>query len=199
LNQRIPILYDRELRPEWIDFALEQFVCSTDTAGYHRVLRQYLAPQISSATSLRKTVSQLERCVGHKSVHGRAHLESAYQAMRELSPSQRGTLRLQLLEGSNAFVADCLRAMRMLGAVSAAGVEPRILYERLIAQYGDRGTVPRRVRYVLRTLANLGVVKQETGRWRLAECDASSSCSGPPCTERAIVRSRSGAPMTGAM
>lgn len=167
MNQRIPILYDRELRPEWIDFALEQFVVSPDAGSHHRVLQEYLAPQINSPTSLRKTVSQLERCVGHKAVHDRRHLESVYRAMRELAPRQRRELRLQLLEGSNAFVADCLRALRKLQAVSAKGVEPRILYERLIAQYGDRGTVPRRVRYVLRTLANLGVVEASDGRWTI--------------------------------
>ena len=169
MNQRIPILFDRELRPEWIDYALEQFVRSTDESAYHRRLREYLAPQIGSPTSLRKTVSQLERCVGHKSVHDRTHLEAAYNTMRQLAPSQRRDLRLQLLEGSNAFVADCLRALRKLQALGTAGVEPLILYKRLTAKYGDRGTIPRRVRYVLRTLANLGVVEHKNRRWRLVE------------------------------
>lgn len=169
MNHRIPILYDRELRPEWIDYALEQFVLSPDAGTHHRVLQEYLVPQVKSATDLRKTVSQLERCVGHKSVHGRTHLETVYESMRRLAPAQRRDLRLQLLEGSNAFVADCLRALRKLQTLGTAGVEPLILYKRLTAKYGDRGTVPRRVRYVLRTLANLGVVEHKESRWRIVE------------------------------
>lgn len=165
MTARIPVFYDRELKPEWIDYALECFVHSQDAAGLRAALRERLAPEIPCATSLRKVISQLEQTVGYRSPLSREQLLKAYGEMSKLPPDHRGTIRLRLLVKSNRFVADCVAAIRKLHMVGVDGVESHQMYDRLTALYGERGTVPRRVRYVLRTLANLGVLDNRNKKW----------------------------------
>lgn len=165
MTARIPVFYDRELRPEWIDYALERFVESSDALEFRQQLRRHLSPQITCATSLRKVISQLDQTVGYRSQLSREQLVRMYEAMSALPPSDRAPRRLQLLVKSNRFVADCVSAIRKLHRVGVDGIESKHLYERLGAIYGERGTVPRRVRYVLRTLANLGMLENRDKRW----------------------------------
>jgi len=165
MTARIPVFYDRELKPEWIDYALERFVQSSDAAELKQVLHKRLSSEIACATSLRKVISQLEQTVGYRSALSRDQLLKTYAEMSKLPPDQRGALRLKLLVKSNKFVADCVAAIKKLHRVGVDGIESQQMYERLTALYGERGTIPRRVRYVLRTLANLGVLENRDKKW----------------------------------
>jgi len=165
MTARIPVFYDRELKPEWIDYALERFVQSSDAGELRQVLRKHLSSEISCATSLRKVVSQLEQTAGYRSALPGEQLVSIHEQMSKLPPDQRGALRLKLLIESNKFVADCVAAIQKLHRLGVDGIESRQMYERLTALYGERGTIPRRVRYVLRTLANMGVLENRDKKW----------------------------------
>lgn len=162
---RIPVFYDRELKPEWIDYALEHFVQSGDAAGLRATLRERLAPEIPCATSLRKVISQLEQTVGYRSPLSREQLLKAHAEMSKLPPDHRSAIRLRLLVKSNKFVADCVAAIRKLHRIGVDGIESKQMYDRLTALYGERGTIPRRVRYVLKTLANLGILENRDKKW----------------------------------
>lgn len=165
MTARIPVCYYGELKPEWIDYTLEQFARSTDAEGLKSALRQRLSSEISGATYLRKIVSQLEQTAGYKSQLSREQLLKFYEEMSHLPPDQRNPVRLRLLVKSSKFVADCLSAIRKLHRLGVDGVECKQLYERLESLYGVRGTIPRRVRYVLKTLANLGVLENREKKW----------------------------------
>lgn len=171
MNARIPIMFDRSLRPEWIDYALERSMEADGPSDLGASLRDYLSPEIPTATSLRKTVSQLERMVGASSLIPKERLAAAYAKMSSLPPSSRQEIRLQLLIDSTPFVADVFGVLNRLVLVGGNGVEASQLYSRIAAIYGDRGTIPRRVRYVLQTLRNLGIVRNDESRWYLVSKD----------------------------
>ena len=171
MNDRIPVMYDRALRPEWIDFALEQYLQSTNEDALRKVLCDYLRPQVRGIETVTKTARQLQRTVGYKSCLTRDKLAAIHRRMSAISPDQRAPLRLQLLSESTPFVDDCMTAMKRLAVLGVKGVKIEHIYERLVAKYGDRSMVYRRVRYVLQTLAFLGVVENRNQRWFLITND----------------------------
>ena len=167
MNERIPIMYDRALRPEWIDYALDQYLQAKDEKELRKVLYDYLRPQIQGEQTLQKTARQLQRTVGYKSKIPKERLTEIHRQMSAMAPDQRAELRLQLLSESTPFVDDCITAMKRLSVLGVKGVEVKHIYERLVAKYGDRSMVHRRVRYVLQTLALLGFVENRDKRWFL--------------------------------
>ena len=169
MRDRIPVLFDRVLRPEWLDFALEQSIRLPDGAAQRQALREYLKPQIKGTEALIKTITQLQRVVGSRSPIPRGQLRAYHERMGQLSPDQRTPIRLSLLTEASPFFADCLTAMRRLAILGTDGVMLHQMYERLTAKYGDRSMVPRRVRYVLQTLALFGVVENKDRKWFLAD------------------------------
>ncbi len=167
MNQRIPIMYDRALRPEWLDFALDNYLRATDEPTYRQTLVEHLRPQILGVEALRKTVDQLQRIVGYKSVVSRARLTEIHCQMLTLSPDKRATLRLQLLVEASPFLSDCLEAMKMLAILGVDGVEIKHIYDRLSTRYGDRSIVYRSVRHVLKTLAFHNLASNHDKKWYL--------------------------------
>jgi hypothetical protein len=165
MNERIPILYDMRLKPEWIDFALEQYLKCPDEEAHRKVLREYLSTQVQGKEAAIKIASQLQRNVGHRSPFSQDCLESLYTKMCALSPEDRLGVRLQILTESTPFFADCVAALRKLHLLGVNGIGARQLEERVAAKYGERETVSRRVRYVLQTLALLGAVENREKKW----------------------------------
>ncbi len=165
MNERIPVLYDMALRPEWIDFALEQYVKCGDEDTHRQILRDYLSTQIKGKEAVVKTASQLQRNVGYRSAIPRDRLATLYARMCTLSPEDRLAVRLQILVESTPFFADCVAALRKLHLLGVTSIGVRQLEERIAAKYGERETVSRRVRYVLQTLALLGVVENKDQKW----------------------------------
>jgi hypothetical protein len=167
MSDRIPILFDRALRPEWIDFALEQYLVSESEAQLRMTLRKFMSSHVEGVFTQQKTALQLQRAVGYKSPLSRSDLESYYERLATLKPEDRNPLRLEILCRSNQFFADCVTTLRKLRASGTEYVELKHLYERLVAIYGDRGMVHRRVRYVLQTLASFGCVANAKSKWRI--------------------------------
>ena len=167
MSQRIPIMYDRPLRPEWIDYALEQYLKAENEVMLRKTLFEYLRPQIRGVETLEKTALQLQRTVGFKSSITKTRLAETYCQMSELSPDQRLALRVRLLSEATPFVDDCLTAMERLAVLGVKGVETKHIYERISSKYGDRSMVYRGVRYVLQTLTLCGVVEHRDKRWFL--------------------------------
>ncbi|RYG16491.1 hypothetical protein EON82_24945 [bacterium] len=169
MNGRVPVLFDRALRPEWIDYALERFLSSPDEAKMREELHAWLDGRGYGVYTVQKTARQLQRIVGFLSPLRRDRLEQDYDTMSRTSPDERNNVRLQLIADSNPFFADCARAIRTLKANGAESVTVAELYERLQAIYGYRGMIPRRVRYVLQTLALFGCLVNEKRVWRVIE------------------------------
>jgi len=169
MKGRIPVMFDRAIRPEWLDYALDQYLRAESEDGLRRELRAYLAPQIAGQVSVEKIARQLQRCVGFKSPLPQEELRHYHARMTALAPKERGALRLELLMVTTPFLADCLTAMRRLAVLGTDGVTLHQMYERLTTKYGDRSMVPRRVRYVLQTLALLGVIENKNRKWFLAD------------------------------
>ena len=167
MNERIPILYDMTLRPEWIDFALEQYLTCPDEATHRKVLREYLFAQLAGREAAIKTATQLQRNVGYRSPISKERLKDLYKQMSMLASEERTAIRLQILEESSPFFADCISALRKLKLLGMNGVNLREMEERLSAKYGERETVQRRIQYVFRTLALLGVIEYRNRRWLL--------------------------------
>lgn len=169
MNERIPILFDRALRPEWIDFALEKRFQVNDYEAFRLAVRDHLAPEVNGAEALRKTVSQLQRTVGFRTPIPEARLRESLHQMQRLSPDARTPVRMALLMQSQPFFTDCVSAMRKLQALGIEGVTYKQMYERIAGKYGERGTVPRSVERVLQTLAFLGVARNEDRCWYLQD------------------------------
>lgn len=167
MKDRIPLLYDMVLRPEWIDFALEQWIRNPNEHEHRACLREYLSDRISGNEVIIKTASQLQRNVGPRSRIPQLRLHEFYDEMAKLAPEERTTYRLTILEESTPFFADTISVLRKLNLVGVNEVPMRKLYERVSSKYGDRESVRRRLQYVLQTLANLGVVKKSRQSWQI--------------------------------
>ena len=165
MTDRIPIRYDRALRPEWIDFALGSSLGFDSHTDQRMALRNYLEGQVTGEDARRKTVDQLMRIVGPNSQLGQERRYMYHQQMGQLSPDQRTPIRLQLLLESSAFFNDCVSTIRKFALLSDNGMSLEQLYERMIAKYGDRSIVRRSVRNVLTTLLWLGAVENRDHRW----------------------------------
>lgn len=105
--------------------------------------------------------------VGFKSPLPQEELRHYHEWLRALALEERGALRLEFLMVTTPFFADCLTAMQRLAVLGTDGVTLQQMYERLTVKYGDRSTVLRQVRYVLQTLALLGVVRNDSRKWFL--------------------------------
>jgi len=165
MSDRIPILFDRALRPEWLDYALEQSMQCADPVRQRQVLRIYLEPRIKGQEALNKTVTQLQRVVGPRSPLAQARRGALHEAMGKLAPDERTPLRLQLLLGASPFFADCVAGIRKMSLLEVRGITVSQLNERLVAKYGDRTIVPRSTHNVLQTLALLGALTNKDRRW----------------------------------
>lgn len=178
MNERIPVMFDRMLRPEWVDYALEQYLASENEADLRRNLHEYLGGQVAGVYTVQKAARQLQRTVGFASPLSRQELEQTYQRLCSLAPSERTAVRLELLIKTTPFLADCVAALRKLKVLGVHGVDLGQMYERLVEKYGDRAMVYRRVRYVLQTLAMMGVVENRDHKWWLT--DATDGSPTPP-------------------
>jgi hypothetical protein len=168
VNEKIPVMFDRMLRPEWIDYALQQFLAAENETALRSQLLGFLEGQLQGQVTIQKVARQLNRTVGFKSSISRAKLQEYHDKMSALSPDERMHLRLQILVESTPFAADCVNALKKLSLLGVDGVNLTQLYDRQVARYGDRSMVYRRVRYVLQTLAFLGAVQNRDQKWYLA-------------------------------
>ena len=137
----VPVIFDRMVRPEWVDYALEQFLVSENEADLRRRLHEYLSSQVQGVYTVQKVARQLQSTVGFTSQIPRQELEQTYRCLCSLAPSERTALRLELLIKATSFVADCMSALPNLRALGVHGVDLGQLYERLVAKYGDRSMV----------------------------------------------------------
>jgi len=169
-------MFDRSIRPEWIDFALEQYLRSDSEAQLRESLRNFLRPLVNDPQTLQKTALQLQRTVGFRSRLSHQSLEGYYDQLSSMQPDKRNPVRLEILCRSNEFFADCVRVLRKLKASGTEFAELRHLYERLVVIYGDRGMVHRRVRYVIQTLASFGSVTHCGRTWRVEESLLDVNC-----------------------
>ena len=166
---RKPILFDRTLQPELFDFALAESCGGADDPALRRALAGYLGNRAAGAVTIEKTIRQLSRAVGPKSSVPREVLCAGLDAMSRLDPAQRDAERLRLLCLSNTFVADCVSTLLKLHSLDPDGASLAQLTGRMQDKYGDRGMVPRRVRYVLQTLVQFRGVAHVGRHWRPTE------------------------------
>ena len=165
VGERIPLRFDRDLRPEWIDFSLAAYVREPDEQLHREALRVYLADQIVGQEALNKTITQLQRTAGSRSVVGQARLEEFYAQMLALPPDERALLRLQLLEESIPFFGDTVQAMRRMSLLGMTAITTQQLYDLMMRQYGDRKNLRRCLRYILQTLDHMKLLNRNNGTW----------------------------------
>jgi hypothetical protein len=165
MNDRRPILFDRALKPEWLDYALAEYAQADDEVALREALRSHLATSVKAGYQLQKTTLQLQRVAGFRSSIPRDRLLAFLVELRQLPPDARASVRVRLLCESNPFVHDLVGVLLKLHDLGQKAVTLGQVTERMADQYGHRGMVPRRVRYVLQTLHNLGAVEHGPNRW----------------------------------
>jgi hypothetical protein len=169
VNGRKPVLFDRAIQPEWIDFTLANLFEGSDLVQLRRELESLLASLGLDFTTVQKTARQLQRIAGHTSPLSRERLEADYSSLQQLSPDDRHSVRLQLIFDASPFFADCSKAVRALNANGSPCITVSQLYDRVQGVYGHRGTIPRRVRSVLQTLASFDCLHNHHGAWWVVE------------------------------
>ena len=159
------VMFDRALRPEWVDYALEKFVNSTVEASLRRDLRLWLEQQGFGKDTVIKTALQLQRTVGYRSVYSRIELEEFYADLLSLPVNERDALRFGILLRSNTFIRIVFETLTRSKLNGSVGLSAQQLYERIQAEYGYSGMIPARVRYALQTLVSFGVVEHQGRLW----------------------------------
>lgn len=167
----IPIKFDRAVRPEWIDYALET-LCSNgfDAPKTRRAIREQLAGQIEGQVALNKTITQIMRIVGSDGGCSPEELVALRDQMARHAPTQRTEFHLRLLRANPFFNEFCATISRFaeMGTtqMSLAPVRTRIN-----ALYGDRPIVRQSLFSAFRTLQWLGVVEQAGREWKVVRPD----------------------------
>lgn len=167
MTAHLPILFDCAIAPEWFDFALSNLGRSSGEADFRTLLRDHLAPLIAEPVALRRTVMALQRTVGYRSVLERSTLDDFARRLLANPPDGRTQLRLQVLLAAHPFLADCAAALFRHQQATGQAMALRELIARIESRYGQRGSVGRRVRYALQTLALCGGAVRTGRGWRL--------------------------------
>jgi hypothetical protein len=171
MNNRIPLRFDRDLKPEWIDFSLANYIKTPNEDTHRELLREYLVGQVVGTEARIKTVTQLQRTAGPRSSLSQEELEGFYKKMCVLSPEERTPHRLALLEQSIPFFADTLKALHRMKLLGTKTVSIQHLYEHMVPQYGDRKNLRRCLRYILQTLHHMQLVSPSKEGWVICDID----------------------------
>lgn len=165
---QIPIKFDRPVRPEWIDFALET-LCRSDFDAAHtrRILREHLQGQIEGKEALTKTITQIMRIVGTDGDWTPAQLLDFRAQMSEMAPDERTSFRLRLLRANPFFNEFCAILFRLCG-LGTAQMPMRTVRHRMNALYGDRPIVRRSLFSAFRTLQWMEIVEPVEREWKIA-------------------------------
>src|SRR5690349_18961170 len=110
---QIPIKFDRSVRPEWIDFALETFCsCQFDVDKTRQMLREHLEGQVEGQAVLAKTITQIMRTIGSGGDWTAQELLEIREQMSTLAPGQRTEFHLRLLRANPFFNEFCATLSR---------------------------------------------------------------------------------------
>ena len=167
--ERIPLLFDKMIKPEWFDFALERFLSSDSEDALRTELRDWLKSEDLSQVSIDKTIRVLQKVVGFRSTLTKSELQELYNRLNQLTPDERAHERLQMLIQNNAFFSDCVQCIRRRALNGATFITVMEMYEALQKQYGYRQSVTRRIRYVLQTLAAFGCLENRDRVWHFKD------------------------------
>lgn len=166
MTGHLPLRFDGVLRPEWVDFAVAYVAASSSEQEYLQGLRSHLAPHIAGRVALAKSVTLLQQTVGFRSPLGREHIVECAREMALLSPEGRTILRLRLVLEASPFFADCAAILVRFAAASDQPIAFGDILERVERRYGQRGSVRRRVHYVLHSLLHLGGAIHGPAGWK---------------------------------
>jgi hypothetical protein len=174
---QIPIKFDRFVRPEWIDFALET-LCSTDFDANktRQALRNHLDGQVEGKVALSKTITQIMRIVGTSGAWTQTELRDFREQMSKLAPSQRTELHLRLLR-ANPFFNEFCATLSRLAELGTTQMSLGPVKQRMDALYGDRPIVRQSLFSGFRTLQWMGVVEQVGREWKVARPEQLRSSS----------------------
>ena len=168
MNRRDPstrrIGLDRLVRLEWLERAAMLALAGSDATTARRTLAEELAPQFPNARpgargSLDKTIGVLSRTWLRPSQRTAALAREGLQWMARLPRRQHLALHWGMLMAAYPFWGAVARytgrLLALQGTVGAASVQ-----RRMREQYGERETVARRVRYVLRSFVAWNVLRE---------------------------------------
>jgi hypothetical protein len=169
MKNRPLVQFDAAILPEWIDFGLEKFIQSKSEVELRKTLQNFLAPQIGDEVTLGKTVLQIQRICGYKSIQKKETLQELLFELGEVDANQRNSIRFKLLQESNVFFSDCVDCLKRLQSSGVEQIEIKHVYERIVRKYGDREAIRRRVRLVMQTLASFNAIENKNGKWILTD------------------------------
>jgi hypothetical protein len=129
-------------------------------------LRAYLAADVASPTTQRRTARLLAQIVGGSSPISRERRADLYRRMMLLPFEQRGDLRRDILLESVPFAATVYRVLSKLDVVTISETTRPMLESRVVSIYGDRSTVRRGLSCALRTFVAMGIVERTAAGWR---------------------------------
>lgn len=165
MSSHPPVLFDRALRPEWLDRALALRAETQDAAQFRAALERHLRPQVRGRWTLDKLVQQFQRTVGFRSPLPPERLAGALRQLSETDAAARPPVRLQLLLEAVPFLRDCAATIDRLADASGDLFTLAQVTERIQERYGHRGTIPRRVRNALQTLEAFEALGHRPGEW----------------------------------
>lgn len=169
MNAKVPLRFDGALRPEWIDFALTVLPTCETERHFRSAARQHLAPQIGGAEALTKSVTLLNQLFGFRSPISRAELHVVAGQLAALQPGNRAVLRLSVLLRASHFVQEVAGILVRFGAASEAPLPFGDVLIRAERKFGERGSIRRRIKYVLQTLRQCGGVAKIGAGWRASD------------------------------
>lgn len=157
---------DRLVRLEWLERTASLVLAGTDAHGIKSALQEDLAGSFRSSTadvrgSLDKTITILQKVWGNPQSEIRPLHTDGLELLARFPPREHTPIHWGMLMAAYRFWSSVAtqvgRLLKLQGSAAATQVQRRIR-----EQYGERETVARRARYVLRSYVDWGVL-QETG------------------------------------
>ena len=169
---------DRLVRLEWLKRTASLVLAGNDDPTIKSTLQEDLgsffrSPAVDVRGSLDKTITILQRIWGSSPSEISPLRTEGLELLRRILPDEHAPIHWGMVMVVYPFWSSVAtqvgRLMRIQGSAAAAQVQ-----RRMREQYGERETVSRRARYVLRSYLDWGVL-QETGA-------PGTYCAGPSLT-----------------
>ena len=155
--------FDRRLDLDWLDATVAFCQQNVDSGWVARRLRQYLEAEVAGEEARRKTITVLSRIwVNVPDVHS-CQRDEALGLVTEIAAEERLWLHWGMSLLAYPFFRDVAATVgllsRLQGVLSLAQVQ-----RRMIESWGERTTVQRAVRRILRTLVDWDVLQDTDER-----------------------------------
>ena len=168
MDKQVRIGFDRFIKLEWADFALDLIIKSEDESQNYQALKEYLGKEISGKESARKTANQLRSLWLNETDACQELRNLAINHLAEHYTPETSVYHFGMAINVFPIFLETCRKIGVLNKVQ--GYLPKeVLISRIGESFGNPSSIPRIVNRVIQTLKNWGFLEEMDKKLHLKE------------------------------